>query len=325
MKKITRKKKIIFILSLIFILIIVTTGLIAFAEINKISSVKLPKSDDALGINTDVYNKLPGGKQEDTKVEIKEEKKEPTITNIALFGDDRTSPDKNGRSDSIIVFSINETDKSLKMCSIMRDSYVSIEGHGMTKINHAYSYGGNLLAIKTINQNFNLNIRDFIKVDFGGMQKIVDNVGGVEIQIKDYEVQGMISSGITKSGTYNLNGKQALAYSRIRYYGNSDFERTERQRIVIEKLFEKIKKNGVVQLLSTVNALLPYVETSLDKTDLINLGLKVMDFGPSSIKQQRIPYDGHYKDLMLKGVYYLQWDKEYTIKELHNFLYDYRN
>ncbi len=147
-----------------------------------------------------------------------------------------------GRSDSIIILSIDYVHNKLKLSSVMRDTYVYVEGHGNTKINHAYAYGGPVLAIKTLNSNFDLNIKDFVAVDFEGFKKIIDILGGVEIEIKDYELPTMETVGIYEAGIYNLNGEQALAYSRIRKQGSGDYERTDRQRRVLEALFRKDKR-----------------------------------------------------------------------------------
>jgi len=130
----------------------------------------------------------------------------------------------------------------------------------------------------------------------------------------------MTSVGITSPGTYNLNGEQALAYSSIRCFGNNDFERTERQRTVVTKLLEKINAKGPGEFPSIVSAVLPYIETSFTRTEMINIGVKALSAGMNGIERTRIPYDGHYTD-MNNGVYYLGWEKDYTITQLHNFIW----
>lgn len=136
----------------------------------------------------------------------------------------------------------------------MRDSYVDIEGHGKTKLNHAYAYGGPELAIKTINSNFKLNIRDFVAVDFYGLENIIDTVGGVEIPVRSDEIKYINSymqgtakvenkavQEVQNPGLQNLNGMQAVAYARIRYTSGGDYERTERQRTILTAVMNKIK------------------------------------------------------------------------------------
>lgn len=302
-------------------LIAVIAGIIIFnLELNKIKTVKLNTSDAGLGIAT-------------TSPVATENK----ITNILLFGDDRRTTSENGRSDSMMILSLNESEKKVKLVSIMRDMYVTVEGHGQTKLTHAYSYGGAQLAIKTINQNLQLDIRNYVKVDFAGLEKIVDLLGGVEINIKPAEIAGntedlnyyikelsklenVTPQYITTAGTHNLNGIQAVAYSRIRYVGNNDFERTERQRTVLTKLLEKIKAKGASAFPSVMTAILPYIETSLDKSEILSLAMKSMSLGITNIEQQRVPYDGHYFKVD-SSTYYMGWDKDYTLTELHKFLY----
>ena len=304
--KFIKKHIILSVILLIVILGAASAGGYVYYQLSKIKTVKIPKDNKSLGISTEVAKNT-------------EEKK---IINIALFGDDRRDKDENGRSDSTMILSIYQNKNTIKVCSIMRDMYVSVDGHGMTKFTHAYSYGGPQLSIKTINENFNMDVRDYIKVDFDQFQQIIDSIGGVEIPIKSYELPGMKSTGITKAGTYNLNGAQALVYSRIRYYGNNDYERTERQRLVLSKMFEKVKSMGASSYPSFVAKMLPLVETSLDKGDIINIGTSMLNSNLGSIDQFRIPEDAHKQDVYIDGVYYMKWDKEPTLEALHNFIYN---
>lgn len=304
MSKFYKKHKGLSIILIILILAILGAFAYGYYEINKIKTVKIPKDYKSLGIDSSAL------KKDDTK----------KIINIALFGDDRRNIYENGRSDSTMILSINENDRKVKICSIMRDTYVSVDGYGMTKFTHAYSYGGAQLSIKTINQNFEMDIRDYVKVDFDEFEKIIDSLGGVEIRIKSYEIPGMAGTGITKAGTYNLNGKQALAYSRIRYYGNNDYERTERQRDVLTKVFEKVKSMGVSNYPSFVLNMLPLVETSLSKTDIITIGTNMLSGNLGEMEQFRIPQDEHKQGTYIDGIYYMKWDKQPTIDALHNFI-----
>lgn len=303
---------------LISIITIVISGYVIFTyEFSKVKSVKLNTADSDLGITSP----SPGTTRED-------------IVNILLFGDDRRSTDENGRSDSMMILSLNEKDKKIKLVSLMRDMYVSVGGHGMTKLTHAYSYGGAQLAIKTINQNLELYIRNYVKVDFAGLEKIVDMLGGVTIDVKEAEIQYLNSyvdemanlehispTHVTKAGVQTLNGIQAVGYSRIRYVGNNDFERTERQRRVLTQLLEKINAEGKLSYPKLLSSMLPYVETSLKQSEILSLGIEAMTLGISNIEQSRVPYDGHYYKVD-SSIYYMGWDKDYTIKELHKFLYE---
>jgi polyisoprenyl-teichoic acid--peptidoglycan teichoic acid transferase len=250
---------------------------------------------------------------------INENPKSKKITNIALFGIDSPKGQR-GRSDSIMILTIDEGNKKIKLSSIMRDSYVNISGRGMDKINHAYSFGGPQLAVKTINENFKLNITDFATVNFSTLPQIVDAIGGVNIVIKDYEVSHMKRVGITSAGTHNLNGEQALYYSRIRYVGHGDYERTERHRAVLDAMFSKVNRNPA-QLASLVTKLLPMVETSMTNMEILNLGRNAFSMGVNNIEQQRYPIDGTNRGVTIKGVWYLQFDLDANVEHMHKFIF----
>ncbi|MGL5506585.1 MAG: LCP family protein, partial [Paraclostridium sp.] len=174
--------------------------------------------------------------------------------NIALFGLDRRNEKEKARSDSIMIASIDINKQNIELVSLLRDTLVEIDGYGKDKLNHAYAYGGAPLAIQTINDNFDLNIDKYIAVDFFSLAKVIDILGGVEVELKDYEAKQInnnlvelnsiegLSEGsdyISGKGIKNLNGRQAVAYSRIRKEGNGDYQRTERQRNILKSLAKK--------------------------------------------------------------------------------------
>src|SRR5699024_284569 len=202
--------------------------------------------------------------------------------------------------------------------SLLRDTYVDIPNHGMDKLGHAHAYGGPELAIKTINQNFNMDIRDFAAVDFESFSKIIDIQGGIEIDIKPEEIKYVPGS---REGTQLLDGEQALAYSRIRKVG-SDYQRTERQRIVLEKVLNKGMGAGVTKYPSLLNAILPHVETSLSKSATLSLGTSTLTSKISTIDQYRIPVKGYVHSQRINGISYEVPDTlEDNIGFLNNFIY----
>lgn len=270
---------------------------------NKIEKVEIDTGD--VGIKEEVQEKLSEYKSD--------------IKNIALFGIDATEGN-DGRSDSIIIATIDATHNKLKLTSIMRDSFVTISSRGQDKINHAYAFGGPQLAIKTLNENFDLNIEDFVAVNFTTMPKIIDKLGGVTINITDEEVSRV--PGIYSAGTYNLTGQQALAYSRIRYASGGDYVRTDRQRTVLSKVFEKLIATNVTQYPSILSEILPMVKTSLEYSEILDLGNKVLKMGVTNLEQERFPKDGYSQGQTIDGVYYLTFDKEQTVKQLHDYLFE---
>lgn len=272
-----------------------------------------------------LFNKIEKVEIDTNDVGIKEEVQEKlseysdSVINIALFGIDAQDGEA-GRSDSIIIATIDTTHKKLKLTSIMRDSYVTIADRGQDKINHAYAFGGAQLAIKTLNENFDLNIEDFVAVNFTTMPKIIDKLGGVTIDITSEEVSHI--SGIDSAGTYTLTGEQALAYSRIRYASGGDYVRTDRQRNVLNKVFEKILATNVTQYPSLLSEILPMVKTSLDYSEILDLGNEVLKMGVTNLEQERFPRDEYCEGKMISGIYYLTFDKENTVQQLHDYIFD---
>lgn len=156
-------------------------------------------------------------KEEELGVSTQAEASLVDYRNIAIFGIDsrENSYEKGNRSDCIIIASLNNKTKEIKLVSVYRDTYVQIEGHGLDKITHAYSYGSAPLAISTLNTNLDLNIKEFVTVNFEAVKEIIDSIDGIELPITKEEVSHI--AGITQEGTHHLTGEQALAYARIRY------------------------------------------------------------------------------------------------------------
>ena len=255
------------------------------------------------------------------------------IKNIALFGID--SADGVGRSDSMMIATVDPVHDKLKITSLMRDSYVNIDGYGYDKLNHAYAFGGPELSIKTINQTFGLNIEDFVAVDFASLPKVIDILGGIELDITDEELQyinGYIDDINSKDGTYSphisyagpqhVDGVQALAYSRIRYTSGGDYERTRRHRTVLEQLFNKALTVSPTQYPTIINQLLPYVKTNLGATDILSLATKVATMGGGTLEQDRFPRDGYCWGENIDGIYYLGFDETATKQQMMDYIFD---
>lgn len=301
-----RSKVVLWILGVIISILLVTIGgIYSYGNhlFNKIEKIEIDKSD--VGIKDEVEEKLSAYSD--------------SVINIALFGIDAEEGGV-GRSDSIIIATIDTTHKKLKLTSIMRDSYVTIEGHGNDKINHAYAFGGPQLAIKTLNENFDLNIDDFVAVNFTTLPKIIDMLGGVTIDITSEEVSHI--PGIDVAGTYTLTGEQALAYSRIRYASGGDYVRTDRQRTVLSKVFEKVLSINFTQYPSLLSEILPMVQTNLDYSEILNLGNEVLKMGVTTLEQERFPRDGYCEGKMIDKIYYLTFDKENTVQQLHDYIFE---
>ena len=274
----------------------------SFSVVNKMESVDLEKDD--LGITS--------------KEDLKKYQKADDIKNIALFGID--SEDGTGRSDAIMIATIDSAHNKLKITSVMRDSFVNIPERGMDKINHAYAFGGPTLAIKTLNENFGLNIDEFASVNFDSLPTLVESFGGVEITLNDDEA--VYVSGIGSGGTYTLNGQQALDYSRIRKVGN-DYERTERQRTVLTALFKKGISMPKTSYPSMINTIAPVLTTSLNTSDILALATKVVTIGNGNLLQDRFP---RYEDIIpndsTDGIYYMKFDIPSVKQKMQDYIFD---
>ena len=275
------------------------------------------------------------------------------VVNVALFGIDSRSKGFKGNSDSIMVLSIDTEAKTVKIVSIVRDSLVPIEYKGKTKyrkINTAYAWGGPELAIKTLNQNFGLDISEYATVNFNGMAEIIDAVGGIDAELVKGEVVPVSKSVyalngcikelcelvkidpkpyyILEPGVHHLNGIQAVAYSRIRktknvWGTNNDYGRTDRQRYVMEQLFNKALTLPKTEYIKLAKAMMPHTQTSFSLTEIMGLAWDVMLKSPT-FSQSRIPlteYQMPGKNIKGVGdcVYY---DLDYAKDILHAFFYD---
>jgi len=253
--------------------------------------------------------------------------------NVILFGIDARDLNAPSRSDTIIIVSINPQNKKVKLISLMRDMYIKIPGKGENRINAAYAFGGPELALKTINENFDLNITDYATVNFYGFEKIIDQVGGVEINVKEDEIKYINSymketaklfggeyREVKTAGLQTLNGRQALGYSRIRYVGHGDYERTERQRRVLTEVFNKVKNQSIPKKIGLINNMLPYIETNLSRSQIINLVTMFSNLDEYQIEQLRIPIDNSYKSQKIHGMAVLVPDIEKNKNAIHEFL-----
>lgn len=230
------------------------------------------------------------------------------ITNIALFGVD-TRPGESTRSDCMMVMSVNADTGTIKLISLMRDSKVTIEDHGTQKLCHAYSFGGPALAIKTINELFDLDITDYAEVNFVQMANLIGEVGGVDIEVSEaerkeankyikeyYESFDMEPELIEEAGYQHLNGVQAMTFARIRKGGTGDdWGRVERQSIVLEAMFETVQDKSITELVGMMPRLLPYVTTSLKKTEMVSLAKGLFSHGRPTIEHTRVPEDGKWE------------------------------
>ena len=257
------------------------------------------------------------------------------VKNILLIGNDSRGEDR-GRSDSMILLSINSSTNKINIISLMRDTYVEVPGYGGCKLNAAYSYGGPELLMDTIEENFYIEVDDYISVNFTSFAGIVDSIGGVEIEVNEDEAAAInvlldSKEGISLFGTpdesdylngagkYKLNGKQALCYARLRKVGNADFERTERQRKVLSGLLGNI---GFSSVFSIIGDAFPDVSTNMSKLQMYGLSLRLpFVLGFYDVEQLRIPVEDTFWSSEIDGQDVLEIDMDANLDIIEKDVY----
>ncbi|UFH65487.1 LCP family protein [Clostridium cadaveris] len=296
------KKSKIIIISIVAILalIFLAGGYAVYSKLSKIKTTKIELPDEEIGIQ---------------KHENEEVKNKKDVTSILLLGLDR----EEHATDVNMVLTLDDDNKEIRLLSILRDSYIYYGEDKTNKLNYAINYGGVTNSIKTVNENYGTEIRDYILIDFDGVMNLVDAMGGVNVNLTSEEIPYISPNKNLKSGNNVLSGKQALSYSRIRRIG-TDFQRTQRQRNVINAMYSKVKSLSLGEMNKLLDVALNNVETSLSYGEILSLGQKIISYGGKEIKQGRVPIDGTWHD-DYKELYYLMWDKEPNLKYIRDFIY----
>lgn len=230
------------------------------------------------------------------------------VRNILLIGTDGRSAEDSARSDTMIIISMNSKTNEISLISLMRDCYVEIPNYGYNKLNASYAFGGAELLMDTIEHNFGISIEDYVSVNFISFANVVDSVGGIDLEVSDAEAQEIntilqaevneimgdnkLDDLLKSGGKLHLNGKQALSYARIRYIGNADFERTERQRKVIGLVMDKVKSFNPATLPRLATSVLPDVKTNMSTAELYWVSLQAPFILGYDRQQLQIPTDG---------------------------------
>ena len=322
-------KVIITVISIIVVLLL-APAIFLWSKLSLMDNVKL--NEENLAINNDVEEVNEHLEEDITKKEMKE------IKNILLLGSDtRNVNDMSaGRSDTMIILSVNPIKNSIKLISIPRDSYVSINGR-MDKLNHAYAYGGEELLIKTINSTFNLNISDFVTIDFKNLAKIIDSIDGVEVEITEperyfinsgsgsiYKLLGKRYKRVVNSGKVILDGPQAVTYARDRTHG-SDFARQMRQQNIIRSAMTKVTTLPMDKIMNLVNVSLKQVRTNInvmEYTPLLADILKEREIYMQNIIQTQIPDRSFGVGKKINGVYYFTFSDAEAQKRFAEIIYN---
>ena len=262
---------------------------------------------------------------------------------LALFGlDNRESEDySGGNSDVIMVARIDKDTKEVRLVSVYRDTFLKMadldDPSAYSKANAAYAIGGATQAVRMLNTNLDLDIKEYVSFDFSAVAEAVDILGGVEVEITDEECMHLNNYCVETSevvekeyeplpgaGTYNLNGVQAVSFGRIRYTAGDDFKRTERQRLVLNKMIEKALASDIGTINSLIDAVFPKVKTSLTKTEILSLAADAFSYRMGEMSGFPFEIGSSEVDVAyqrLKQDCVIPRDLAMNVKKLHEFFY----
>ena len=302
----------------ILLVVVLIAALYIWSKLDELDRTEVDES--GVGISEDIDEELMQG-----------------YTNIALFGLDNRDEESTGRSDTIMVVSINNDTSEIRMISVYRDTYVAISDDdgdfSYRKANAAYALYGAEGAIRMLNQNLDLDITDYVTVDFYALVEVVDLLGGIELEITEAEAKvinkwiaqtseivGVESSSISGAGTYLCDGVQATAYCRIRSTSGGDFTRAQRQRTVLAQLFKKARSSSLSTINSIIDAVLPDVETSLSNAEILTMASSLMSY--SLADTSGFPFDLTTATYNTVGSVDVACTLESNVVALYEFLFD---
>ncbi len=282
----------------------------------------------------------PAAVQTEPTPEASKKPGEEGIRNILLLGIDARNHDVMTRTDTMIIATVNDNTNTITLTSLMRDIYLPVPGYGSTRLNAATVYGGPNLLIQTIEENFGITIDNYLLTDFFEFKEIVDHFGGVAIEVSAAEINSLNGSIMeynrisgentyadvldpAQAGLVHMNGKQALAYARIRYVGDADFERTQRQRLVMARLIEKTQNMSVGELESLAQNVLPLLTTDITESEMLGLLWQGFTrYKNYELQHHRIPEDGTWQSVMIDGMSVLEINFETNKQNFFKKVYE---
>lgn len=320
-------QKVIIIILALIILLMVTAVALVWTKLGGINRIQIgneaqtsenfeqdnPDASDTISDDTITFS--------DTKV-----KADADVINILLVGGDSRGEER-GRSDTMIVVSLNRNTKQISLVSLMRDSYVQIPGYNNNKLNAAFAFGGYELLDETISQNFGIEIDFNVGVNFDGFQQVVDQLGGIDITLTAAEAEYMALWGFPDmvEGVNHMTGEQALCYARTRYVGTgqeaNDFGRTYRQRVVMTTVYQEMMKKSLPEIWTILDSIMSCVETDMTNAQIISIGTEFYNMGIDNLQNYRLPQDGEYTGETINGMSVLVLDWDAAQQHLEEWLY----
>lgn len=328
-----RRKKILFIAeAVLLVFVLLGVGVYTLVQ-QKLNSIQMVEAEEPVvedeGNPSEIkseHGKVVVNKAAETDEEMK------GYTNVALFGVDSREGDlKQSNTDTIMIASINNDTKEVKLVSVYRDTYLNVGDDKYRKANSAYAYGGWKQGISMLNSNLDLNIDKFVTVDFDVMVDVIDLLGGLTVEMTALEILHMNNYCVGTSevtggsytplpqvdGVYELNGIQAVSYARVRYTSGNDYKRTARQREIVAKVIDKAKKADLITLNNIMDEVFPSIYTNFTKTEIITMAMDLLSYELG--ETTGFPYRHR---TWTEAYYEVPVTLEADVDELHHFLFE---
>ncbi len=330
-KRIPRWQKIVITILAVLIALLLAAIALVYGKLNRINRIqqveRISSSEQTFDQDTDEADTITDETVDFGTAKVLEDQ---NVINILLVGRDARDLSERGRSDSMIVLSMNRNTQQISLVSLMRDSYVQIPGYKNNKMNSAFSYGGYELLDETISQNFGITIDYNVGVNFSGFEQVVDQLGGIDISLTEDEALYLMADEETQAeglfeGVNHLDGKEALCYARARYVGTgkeaNDFGRTYRQRMVMTTVYKEMMKKSLPEIWTILDSIMDCMETDMTNTEMISIGTEFYNMNISTMQAYRIPCDGEYTDQTINKMSVLVLDFDAARQNLQDWLY----
>ena len=305
-------------------------------QVKEVSGSAIDKEEEEQGLKVgEITDNIDISTMSDT---FKNALHEDGVYNILLLGVEAIGSNgmASGRTDSIMIATINTKQKTLGLTSIMRDSYVNIPGYYSTKINAAFGKDGVNTVYETIAANYGIRLDGSAVVSFETFQKVIDDLGGIDIEITPGEAQYLNtknyiskrSNRTLKPGVNHMNGNQALGYARVRYVSTldgsvDDFGRTSRHRRVMGAIFKEVKKSNPITLVKMLDTVFSQIQTDIKKENASSYLAEVLELSIDGVPLDnlRVPVDGTYQGAKINGAAVVTFDEAKNKEALANFIF----
>ena len=334
-KKKKKKKRIVLFVIEIAVLAVLVIGVFVFASVNS-GLRKL-----GTGVTSDTSSDNPDLDTDNVQIseEVAVDKVMSGYTNILLVGLDARDYDDPDycNSDTMIICSINNDNGEIRLVSILRDTYLNVDPDGwqFEKANSAYCYGSVTQCLSMINKNLDMNITQYVTVDFSALATLVDDIGGVDIELSEQEivhlnnycketseVTGMSYEDLPEvAGTYTLNGVQAVSYARIRYTAGQDMKRAQRQRLLVNKIIEKARSSGITGVTAIINDVFPLCKTNISNAMLIKMATQMIGYY-AIVDTNNFPFQFLENSQYVNEEFMVPVTLEKNVQQLHEFLFN---